>query len=131
MTSETRPPGVLFADDVPDALPEQSADRLDDVLDLLDEGLFLLSADGRLELENAAGRRLRTGPAPGQAGAGTFFFDGGTEESRVSLDEALARVAQRGLCHRRSGRGQPGPRRTPVRAQGPGRRTRAGAGHPA
>jgi len=83
---------ALFADDVPDALPEQSADRLDDVLDLLDEGLFLLSADGRLELENAAGRRLRTGPVPGQPCAGTFFFDGGTEESRVSLDEALARV---------------------------------------
>ena len=31
---------------------------------------------------------------PGDAGAGAFFFDGGSEATRVSLDEVLVRVAR-------------------------------------
>jgi signal transduction histidine kinase/ActR/RegA family two-component response regulator len=91
-TGQTRPASAF--PDVADALPDPSDDLLTAVLDLLDQGLFLLGPDGRLQLENAAGHRLRSGPPAGDAGAGAFFFDGGSEETRVSLDEALVRVAQ-------------------------------------
>jgi two-component system cell cycle sensor histidine kinase/response regulator CckA len=91
MTSEARPQSASF----PEPLSDRSGDRL---LDLLDEGLFLLGPDGRLELENAPGHRLRTGQAVGESGPGGFFFDSGTDEPRVSLEEALSRVAEQAIA---------------------------------
>ena len=90
LTTQTRAGGAF--PDVADGLPDPSDDPLTAVLDLLDQGLFLLGPDGCLLLENAAGQRLRDGHEDPDAGG--FFFHGGDEQSRVSLDQALVRVAQ-------------------------------------
>lgn len=77
------------------ALPSD-VESLSGVLDLIDDGLYLLDAAGRLQLENAAGQRLRASAL--EAAAGAYFLDGDAGEPFLSLDEALTHVAAQAGC---------------------------------
>ena len=67
-------------------------DDLSGVLDLIDDGLYLLDAAGRVQVENAAGRGLRASALVDSA-VGAYFMDGDAGEPFMSLDEALTHVA--------------------------------------
>jgi signal transduction histidine kinase/ActR/RegA family two-component response regulator len=72
--------------------------------DLLEDGLYLFDAAGQLQLENAAGHRLRAGPALSDAADAPAFFlaangDAGIGES--SLHQVISRLARAALGEQR------------------------------
>ena len=85
---------------------EGGREDLRQVLDLLEDGLYLMAADGRLDMENAAGQRLRSEPAPISSvqgeGGDPYFFEDQPGESVATLDQVLARVAGQAFTARRA-----------------------------
>ena len=77
-------------------------DALRESFDAVEDALFLFDSGNRLELENAAGSRLRTrGARPEAGGSDGFFITGESTGIDTSLEEVIARLARTAAAEQR------------------------------